>query len=473
MLSTFTDYRIISSDLQHSLDRKASGPATKAEIKYFQDHIGQVKTLDEFLGNYRLYSFAMKAYGLDEMIPAKSFMRKVLVGEPDQSGHTLADRLQDSRYRDFAAAFNFRSLGSDPTHLDRSDDPDLQAMIDSANLAKTSIAQKRFDYDSETNRQVEYFYNMLPYIKTTQDVTSDYKLYSMVRTAVGLPDAPWSDDEAAKAAAIEGKFDLATLQDPEQANAFIDRYLAGRREGRKAIVEPYFRPTGTFAGSDADIAQRTAYFKAKINGVTSATDIASDPVLADIVRTNLGLPLETAGKSINDQAEAFAKTLNTASLRDPRTLSQFIDRYKTLATDPRSATVKAYIQQTLETDAGDDNQGVRLALYFRRKAPTVRSVYDFLADPALAEVVRTAVGLPPESAKGSLDSQAKAIQRKIDIASLKDPAKLDQFIKRFTIRWDAKSDPVPTPALSLLTSSGSGLDPDILLSLQTIRQKAF
>ncbi|MBE7201909.1 MAG: DUF1217 domain-containing protein [Parafilimonas terrae] len=473
MLSTFTDYRIISSDLQRSLDIKASESATRAEIKYFQDHISQIKTLDEFLGNYRLYSFAMKAYGLDDMISAKSFMRKVLVGEPDQSGHTLADRLQDARYRDFAAAFNFRSLGSDPARIEKSDDPDIQDMIDSSNINKISTAQKRFDYDSETDRQVEYFYNMRPYIRSTTDVTSDYKLYGMARTAAGLPDAPWSDDEAAKAAAIEGKFDAATLQDPEQANAFVDRYLAGRREGRKAIVDPYFRPTGTFAGSDADIAQRTAYFRAKINGVTSATDIASDPVLADIVRTNLGLPPETAGKSINDQAEAFAKTLNIASLRDPRTLSQFIDRYKTLATDPRSATVKAYIQQTLETDAGDDNQGVRLALYFRRKAPTVRSVYDFLADPALAEVVRTAAGLPPESAKGSLDSQAKAIQRKIDIASLKDPAKLDQFIKRFTIRWDAKSDPVPTPALSLLTSSGSGLDPDILLSLQTIRQKAF
>ena len=90
-----------------------------------------------------------------------------------------------------------------------------------------------------------------------------------------------------------------------------------------------------------------------------------------------------------------------------------------------------------------------------------------------AEVVRTAIGLPPESAKGSIDSQAKAIQSKLDIASLQDSAKLDQFIKRFTIRWDAKSDPAPTPALSLLTGSGGWLDSDVLLSLQNIRQRSF
>ena len=415
----------------------------------------------------------MKAYGLDDMTYAKSFMKKVLLGEPDQNGRVLADRLQDPRYQAFAAAFNFRSVGTDPTVRAKSDDPDIQELMDKVFLTRESNGHKRMAYDTETDNQVQYFYTMLSYLRNTADIASDYKVLSIVRTAVGLPDAPYSDDSVANAAGLEGKFDAASLRDPEQARDLIENYLAARKEGRKAIIEPYFRPTGVFAGSDTDIAQRTAYFQAKMHGVSTVKDIANDPVLADIVRTTLGLPAETARLSSEGQAAAIEKKLDVTSLRDPRKLSQFIDRFKTAAAEPRSATVQAYLQQTLETDAGDENQGVRLALYFRRKAATITSVYGLLADPALAEVVRTALGLPPEAAKSSIDSQAKLIQRKIDLASLKDPAKLDQFIKRFTIRWDAKNDTASTPALSLLSSSGSGLDSDVLLRLQNIRLGTF
>jgi Protein of unknown function (DUF1217) len=473
MLSTFADYKIITSSLQRSLDRKAAESSSKADIKYFQDHIGDIKTVDEFLGNQRLYTFAMKAYGLDDLIPAKGFMKKVLLAEPDVNGRVLTDRLQDPRYRAFALAFNFRSLGTEPGKIAKSGDPDMQYMIDTGYLARQTQAQKRFDYDKATGDQVQYFYTMLPYVKTIKDITSDYKLYSFVRTAVGLPDAAYSDDEAAKAAALDGKFDIATIQNANDASAFVDRYFTGRLAGRKAIVDPYFRRPGTFAGSDADVAQRSAYFAAKINAVKSATDIASDPVLADIARTALGLPATSAAKSIDEQAQEIGKKLDVTTLRDPRKLGQFLDKFKSAATDFRSATVKAYVQQTLETDAGEENQGVRLALYFRRKAPTVKSAYDFLADPALAQVIRTALGLPAEAAKSNVDSQARLIERKINLSDLKDPAKLEQLIKRFTIRWDAKNDTAAAPATAVLSGGSSGLNSDVLLRLQNIRLGAF
>ena len=51
--------------------------------------------------------------------------------------------------------------------------------------------------------------------------------------------------------------------------------------------------------------------------------------------------------------------------------------------------VDKYMRQTLEENAGKDNEGVRLALYFERKAPTHHLFYEVLADPALAKVVRT------------------------------------------------------------------------------------
>lgn len=67
-----------------------------------------MKTVDEFLKNDRLYQYAMKAYGLEDMIYAEAFMKKVLESNPTDA-NSFANKLTDKRYRDFAAAFSFTS----------------------------------------------------------------------------------------------------------------------------------------------------------------------------------------------------------------------------------------------------------------------------------------------------------------------------------------------------------------------------
>src|SRR5690606_8284941 len=57
-------------------------------------------------------------------------------------------------------------------------------------------------------------------------------------------------------------------------------------------------------------------------------------------------------------------------------------------------TIASYMRQTLEENAGQQNEGVRLALYFQRKAATITTPFQILSDKALGNVVRTALGLP-------------------------------------------------------------------------------
>ena len=67
---------------------------------------GWSASVDAFLDDFQLYSYAMKAYGLEDMIYAKAFMRKVL--ESDMSdANSFANKLTDVRYQDFASAFSF------------------------------------------------------------------------------------------------------------------------------------------------------------------------------------------------------------------------------------------------------------------------------------------------------------------------------------------------------------------------------
>ncbi|SDA11381.1 Protein of unknown function [Methylobacterium sp. UNC378MF] len=470
MISTLADYRSITANMAKSLGRQASSTDSKKEIEYFETHIGQINTVDDFLKDNRLYTFAMKAYGLDDMIYAKGFMKKILLGEPDASGHVLVDRVQDSRYRDFAAAFNFKAFGDDPSKPKHSDNAEVQDLLDAlASIKKTSQEQKA-DYDDETDRGILYLRDISQYITSTVDIEKDSKLSSIVRQAVGLPQASPDDDVDVRAMQLDGKVDAGAFQDPERLRQLIDQYFAARQEGRKAIVDPYFRPAGTYADSDTEIAKLTQYFRAKIKSVTSAKDVVADPILNDVVRSTLGLSASAQLTNWDAQAKQIADKLDVTTLRNPKTLDQFVARFEARHAAARTATVDAYLRQRLETEAGTENPGVRLALYFRRMAPGVRSAYGILADPALTQVVRTALGLPTEAAKISVEGQAKLIQRKLDIASLRDPDKLDQFIKRFSILWDSQNGAASSPALSLLSGGASSLDPDLLLKLQTIRQ---
>ena len=57
------------------------------ETKYYLENISKVKTIDEFVKDDRLFRYAMKAHGLEDMAYAKAFMVKALkegVADPGQ-----------------------------------------------------------------------------------------------------------------------------------------------------------------------------------------------------------------------------------------------------------------------------------------------------------------------------------------------------------------------------------------------------
>lgn len=91
----------------------------------------------------------------------------------------------------------------------------------------------------------------------------------------------------------------------------------------------------------------------------------------------------------------------------------------------------------MEEKAGDQNEGLRLALYFTRKASTITNSYQILADKAMTQVVQTALGLPSTISSADIDAQAKMITSKIKLTDFQDPAKVTKFVQRFAAMWDA------------------------------------
>jgi hypothetical protein len=256
LINTYVSYQLIAKDIGKSLDRVQNQPVVERETEYYLENITKVKSIKEFVADDRLFRYAMKAHGLEDMAYAKAFMVKALEGGVEDKD-SFANKLSDKRYKEFVNTFNFEAYG-----------------------------------------------------------------------------------------------DTATL---------------------------------------------------------------------------------------------FTKA--------------------------QQGTVDKYLRQTLEENAGDQNEGVRLALYFERKASSITNAYEILADPALKQVAFTALGLPDSFGNADIDKQAKLIEERIDLEDFKDPELLGKFINRFTTLWEINNPTVSAASLvtTLFTQPEYGISTNLLLTMQSMK----
>lgn len=228
-------------------------------------------------------------------------------------------------------------------------------------------------------------------------------------------------------------------------------------------------------------AREIAYYRENIEKVKSIEDLLGDDRLFAFAMKAHGLSDMTYAKGFMrkaleegiDSRDAFAMKLVDKRYRDFVETFNF-KRYGETATvfsRVKEGTIDKYVRMTLEETEGAKNEGVRLALYFERKAPTLRNVYEILAEPALAQVVRTALGLPDAIQGADVDKQARMIESRLKLEDFKDPAKLAKFLERFTSLWDVANPPAPAAAPSILIGQPvtAQIGSDLLMSLQSIR----
>lgn len=229
-----------------------------------------------------------------------------------------------------------------------------------------------------------------------------------------------------------------------------------------------------------DVARETEYYLANIGKVKSIDDLMSNTRLYNYALKAHGLEDMTYAKALIRKAltegvaddEAFANKLVDNRYADLVKSLNFAAHGEN-ATIFEAATkgmVEKYNRQTLEENAGADNTGVRLALYFERNAANIKSGMDVVADEALARVYLTAFGLPDEFIALDIDKQAEHIEKNIDIESLKDPEKLGRLLERFTVMWELNNPSDTYQPLSVFGASiGSGISTDLLLSINSLK----
>lgn len=229
------------------------------------------------------------------------------------------------------------------------------------------------------------------------------------------------------------------------------------------------------------VSREVEYYSQRIEEISSAEELVSDGRALNFIMRAYGLEELS-------YAKALVRKVLEEGVDDPDALANRMTdtRFKELASDfnfarygdttttferTRSGVVDKYLVQTMELDAGNQNDGARLAMYFERKAADIENAYDILADPALLQVVQTIFQLPTEMSFRSIDDQADMINKRLNIEELTDPEKVDEMIARFLPLWDlANEQPVAVPPLISSASTLTSFSVDLLASLQSYKK---
>lgn len=234
--------------------------------------------------------------------------------------------------------------------------------------------------------------------------------------------------------------------------------------------------------SQAMVERESKYFLENIGNIKSAKEFTENSRLFNFAMKAFGMADMAYAKGLMikameggiDDDKALANKLTDVRYKE------FVETFNfqrhgertTIFDKTREPVVDRYVRQTLEEQAGEQNEGVRLALYFERKADSIKSVYSILADKALGEVVRTALGIPEAVATGDLDAQAAMIEKKINVEDFKDPEKVSAFLQRFAAMWEIKNptNPAQTQLISLIQPAEFGISVDTMMAIANLKR---
>ena len=227
----------------------------------------------------------------------------------------------------------------------------------------------------------------------------------------------------------------------------------------------------------------TAYYLANIGKVKSIADFVGNYRLFSYALKAYGLEDQTQSKGLITKvlqggvssSKALANTLSDPRYKAFATAFDFAGQGTavTQTAAVTTGTTARYVQQTIDDNAGTQNPGVQLALYFTQNASAITNLYGLLADKNLLKVVQTAFNLP-SSATVDIDAEERALATHVSLADLKDPAKVKQIAERFTAQYDATgqntaSDSTGIAQIFASSTAGTGFSTDLLLSLQGLK----
>lgn len=106
--SGLVGWRFLTQTYDRQLDTLSQSPVIKRDVDYFRAHIQHARTAQDLVSDRRLLKVALGAFGLQDDLNNKAFIRTLLESDPTDST-SLVNRLSDARYKDFVKSFGFNA----------------------------------------------------------------------------------------------------------------------------------------------------------------------------------------------------------------------------------------------------------------------------------------------------------------------------------------------------------------------------
>ncbi len=221
----------------------------------------------------------------------------------------------------------------------------------------------------------------------------------------------------------------------------------------------------TMVANEPSVKTATEYYAANIGNVTSISDLVDNYRLLSYALTAYGLGDQVNNKALVTQvleggvssSKSLANTLSNPNWAKFAAAFNFAaDGASSISTASAISTTESnYDEQQLESQEGQQDVGVQLALYFQRVAPTISSSYSVLGDENLLEAFQTIFGVTLNT-YGSIDANAAIVSRLMPMSDLTDPTKLKQLTERFTAEYTLDYGPGGVDASTPLTVTSGG-----------------
>ena len=105
-LGGYAGWAFLNRTLDDQTEAFSKSPLNARDIEHFRENIGQIVSAEELVQDYQLLRVALGAFGLQDDLPNKAFIRTVLA-DGTSDPEALTNKMADKRYRAFSEAFGF------------------------------------------------------------------------------------------------------------------------------------------------------------------------------------------------------------------------------------------------------------------------------------------------------------------------------------------------------------------------------
>ncbi len=102
----YVGWRFLERTLERQQAQHAATPAAQRDEAHFRKKIGQIDNARALTNDRQLLRVALTAFGLEEDLPNRAFVQRVLESPTSERG-SFVNRMADRRYQAMAAAFGF------------------------------------------------------------------------------------------------------------------------------------------------------------------------------------------------------------------------------------------------------------------------------------------------------------------------------------------------------------------------------